>query len=165
MPKTIKAKMLLGWMPRGEALNFLLNDCVFDPPLTEAKALELWEGYRVKVAALPKRVCCVPQRLSLNKREQIAVRDFKKSPKHTTDTIHDVIKIDPRKVVLHQFYVVTERSEQYLQRMHNDKQRIKHCLGLDIQSVETEHNGAVTTIKLAIINLTNPRQFVILASS
>jgi hypothetical protein len=148
MTKTIKAKLLLGWMPRCEALHFLLNDCVFDPPMTNEAALQLWEGCRTKVAALPRRVCSTPKVFPLNKREKLAVDKFRKSPRHTTDTIHNIVKIDPRKLVLHQFYVVTERAEEYLKVMHNDKQRIKHCLGLNEQLVETVQNGTVTTIKL-----------------
>jgi hypothetical protein len=148
MPKTIKAKLLLGWMPQEEAMQFLLDKCVFDQALTPADAVALWKGYRDKVAALPRRVTVVPEFLKLNKREAIAVQDFRKRPRQILDAIHDVVKIDPRKLVIHQFYVVTERSEEYAKRMHNDKQRIKHCFGLDVQTPETSQNGAVTTIKL-----------------
>jgi len=148
MPKTIKAKLLLGWMPWEEAKQFLLDKCVFDPVMTESDALALWITYRDKVAALPKRVPGIPAFLEFNKREKIAVHDFKKRPRQIKDTIHDVVKIDPRKLVLHQFYVVTERSKEYAKRMHNDKQRIKHCFGLDVQNVETSQSGDITTIKL-----------------
>lgn len=129
-------------------MQFLLDKCVFDPAMTQARAAELWGAYREKVTALPKRALGVPEFLQFNKREAIAVQDFRKSPRHILDKIHGVVKIDPRKLVLHQFYVVTERSEEYAKRMHNDKQRIKHCLGLDVQTPETSQNGAVTTVKL-----------------
>jgi hypothetical protein len=147
MPKTIRAKLLLGWMPQDEALQFL-DKCVFDAPLTQTQALDIWNGYRQKVAALPKRQVAIPHFQPLNKREKIAVADFRKMPRQIQDTIHDVVKIDPRGVAIHQFFVVTERSATYTQRMHNDRQRIKYCFGLDVQNVETTQNGNVTTIKL-----------------
>jgi hypothetical protein len=147
VPATVKAKLLLGWMPRAEALLFLTNSCVFKTPMTEESAVGLWQTYKAKVAALPKRTCNVAKSIKLNRREQEAIADFKKSPKHSTDTIHDVVKMDPSGLVLHQFYVVTERSEEYVKLMHNDRQRIKHSFGLDKQEIETVTNGSITLLK------------------
>src|SRR5260370_41374997 len=128
---TVQAKLLLGWMPQREALDFLINKCVFEAPLAEADAIAIWEGYCDKVAAIGKRDCCCPDRQKLSMREKLAVTKIRKNPPPMQDTLHDVIKIDPSVLVLHQFYVVTDHSGEYAAKMRSDAQRIKYCLGQD----------------------------------
>jgi hypothetical protein len=62
MPKTVRAKLLLGWMPEVEGLA-VLEKCVFDPPLTPEQKRELWLEYHHRVKALPQECepCSAPR--------------------------------------------------------------------------------------------------------
>jgi hypothetical protein len=145
---TVEAKLLLGWMPRTEALDFLLNKCVFDTPLQEAEALTIWNGYKEKGAALGSRKCTIPDRQKLSMPEKIAVSKLKKNPPKMQDRLHDVLKIDPNRCVIHQFYVVTERSAAYVSMMTTTRPRIKFCFGQDQQVPTIEDRGALRIIRL-----------------
>jgi hypothetical protein len=147
-PVTMSARLLLGWMPQAEAMDFLLNKCVFDEPLTPEKAIELWGTYRAKIDALPARACILPQSQKTNRRETDAIAAFKKNPPRMQDKLSDVIKIDPSELVIHQFWVATERSKEYAEKMHNDKQRIKCCLGLETGVPTMEDVGQTRIITL-----------------
>ena len=80
MPKTVEAKLLLGWMSKPEALDFLLGKCAFEHPLAEPEALAMWRKYQDKVAALGKRVCTIPESQPLGLREKMEIKKFKKNP-------------------------------------------------------------------------------------
>jgi hypothetical protein len=43
-PTAMPAKVLLGWLPKEAALQFL-NDCVFNEPLTPERAERIWSDY------------------------------------------------------------------------------------------------------------------------
>ena len=130
MPETVRAKLLLGWMNQHEAVN-ALNSCIFDPPLTKKKSIALWRQYYEKVQHLPPRTMALPAQLALTQEEQAAVdehiRCVKSGP--TAYCFDKVAKIDPTLLVARQYYVVTERAEQYAQEMAEDKVRIDRCLG------------------------------------
>jgi hypothetical protein len=147
VPKTVEAKLLLGWMPQQEALDFLLSKCVFDAPLQEADALAIWNSYRDKVTAIGKRACVIPALQKPSLREKMAIKKLKKNPPPMQDTLHDVVKIDPSALVIHQFYIVTDRSEDYLSKMRTETQRIKVCFGQDQQMPTVEDKGTTRIIK------------------
>lgn len=69
---TVDAIVVVGWMERDPAVNFLMNECVFDPALTPQRAHEIWDRYRQAVAALPERNLNAPQRIPMNGEEQRA---------------------------------------------------------------------------------------------
>jgi hypothetical protein len=130
MPSTVKAKFLLGWMNRREALN-ALNACVFEKPLTEKKAIVLWKHYRDKVAALPPRDLTPIEERVLSNVEQEAVTAHIARLNTTACAQFQprVIKIHPGGLIARQFQVVTDRSIQYAQEMQDEQTRINHCLG------------------------------------
>src|SRR5947209_627686 len=126
---TIRGRLLLGWMPRQQATSFLLNDCVFDPPIQAAEAERLWEDYRARVEALPQRNYSQPSRLPLTPEEQRHARRFRDFLRTLGPTVvYDVIKIDLRQTVVHQLYVVTERADSYVNRVRSSTGWLQECL-------------------------------------
>jgi hypothetical protein len=134
MTNTIKAKMLLGWMNQHEAVN-ALNCCIFDPPLTKKKSIALWKEYRDRVQALNPLVITLPAELALSPGEQTAVDEHIKKVKAgpTARCFSSVMKVDPNLLVARQYYVVTERADQYAQEMADDNVRIARCLGAGME--------------------------------
>jgi hypothetical protein len=130
-PATVDGVILPGWMPHEFAIPFLLNDCVFDPPLTERGAEEIWQSYKAAVDNLPERAAPAPPRLPFTPAEQNEVNNFLQAMRQRgAANILDVIKIDVRLCVAHQLIVVTERSRTYVQRMNTPQAKLHHCLGL-----------------------------------
>jgi hypothetical protein len=144
MPSTVKAKFLLGWMDRREAIA-ALDACVFEKHLTHKKAGALWKHYRDKVAALEPRVVAPIAEQALDATEQPIVaehlRQLNAGPK--TAFHPRVIKIHPGDLVARQFQVVTERAQEYGQEMQDNLTRINHCLGIGLR-----HNGQQFPTKL-----------------
>jgi hypothetical protein len=133
MPKTVKAKFLLGWMKQHEAVD-ALNACIFDPPLTKKKAIALWKTYRDKVDALPPRNPQNPAQLQLSALETTAITAHAQRMQvgPFRQQYSGVIKVNPAELVVHQYHVITERAEQYAQEMADDATRINHCLGVGL---------------------------------
>src|SRR5947209_15294388 len=100
MPKTIKAKLLLGWMPEEEAMK-ILNNCVFDPPLTEAQKRELWQSYVGKTNAI-QREYQAPKRKAYQLSEKIEIGKFLKKMKNPPygHLFSDVLKLDPSQLII-----------------------------------------------------------------
>jgi hypothetical protein len=133
MPKTVKAKYLLGWMNQHEAVD-ALNACIFNPPLMNKKAIALWKQYRDKVAALPPRNARATTSLALTGDEKAAIAAHENSVKGGPQGqfFSSVMKVEPENLVIRQFHVITERAEQYAQSMGTDATRINHCLGIGL---------------------------------
>src|SRR5712692_5492365 len=113
MPKTVKAKYLLGWMSQHEAVD-ALNACVFQLPLTKKKAIALWKEYREKVEALKQRRPDPPSCLPLTDQEKNAVDAHMKMLKAGAMGTHfsSVLKVEPENLIARQYYVITERADQ-----------------------------------------------------
>jgi len=133
MPKTVKAKFLLGWMSQHEAVD-ALNACIFDPPLTNKKAIALWKQYRDKVAALPPRntLASIPLPLAEEEKAPIAAHGVNVKAGSQGQFFTSVVKVEPENLVVRQFHVITERAEQYAQAMNTDATRIDHFLGVGL---------------------------------
>jgi hypothetical protein len=134
MPKTVKAKFLLGWMKQHEAVD-ALNACIFDPPLTKKNAIALWKTYRDKVNALPVRTPSNPIQLMPNAVEATAIAAHAQriNVGSFRQQYSGVIKVNPAELVIHQYHVITERAEQYALEMADDATRINHCLGVGLE--------------------------------
>src|SRR5882724_3060806 len=151
MPKTMKAKLLLGWMPEDEAINFL-NRCISDPPLSDEQKLQVWREHRARVEAL-QRPYVRPELQKLTILEKSNVTTFLNRLKGTPvrGKIRKAIKLNPSNLLIHQFYVITERSIQYANRINHKKERINHCLGTGLDErhkiVETQQ-GTKTILKM-----------------
>ncbi len=126
----LDAIVLLGWMEREFAVKYLLNDCVFDPPLTEAGALTLWERYRERVEALPDRAVHSPERLQLGPDEQRAAEEFLRFHQQfgPQGSVRDVIKIDPSALVTYQFYIALDRVARYADHANARSWCARQCL-------------------------------------
>ncbi len=115
-PTTVEAVVLLGWMERDFAVNYLLTECVSDPPLNEASAEALWRRYREQVDGLPERDARAPQRLELTDQEKRRAEAFLRfhGVPHRLGPIREVIKINPLDLVIHQPGVCLDRVREHL---------------------------------------------------
>jgi hypothetical protein len=116
VPSTVNAVVLLGWMERDFAVKYLMQECVFDPPLTELQAEEMWRRYHDQIQALPERAALAPQRLPMTaterKKADIFLR-FHGLPQRI-GSIQDVIKVNPMNLVIHQPFICVDRVQQHL---------------------------------------------------
>jgi hypothetical protein len=109
---TVEAVVVVGWMEREPAINFLMNECVFDPPLTPERAEEIWARYHQAVAALPERNALAPQRIPMNGEEQRAAAAFMQFHRGSPN-IREVIKIDPSNLITYQTHVIIPQMQRY----------------------------------------------------
>jgi hypothetical protein len=110
--ETIDGILLVGWMERDEALKYLCQESVSNPPTTERKAEDLWHRYRDAVQSLPAREPIMPVRLALAGVELHAARTFRNRYR-TQPIILDVIKVDPFELLVHQLAIATGISREY----------------------------------------------------
>lgn len=152
MPQTVDARVLLGWMDRREVLKTLLEEAVFPEPLTEQAALQLWEKYKAKVAALGARPAPAPTFEKLVFKEQWARDKFmKKFKKRQATNIRGVVKLNPMGLVIHQLQVILDQSNKYLEAMRSPAKRINVCLGVGMEHAEvceTHNEGDIIKIKI-----------------
>src|SRR5260370_33802257 len=104
---TVDAIVLLGWLERAAAVRFLLNECVFDAPLSEAEAQRIWEPWRATVEALPERLALAPERLPIDSFHAREVRREFLNRYKGAKNILDVIRIDPSRLWLQQLCWIT----------------------------------------------------------
>ncbi|HET9407461.1 MAG TPA: hypothetical protein VFO39_09505 [Candidatus Sulfotelmatobacter sp.] len=134
MPNTVKAKLLLGWMTEFEAMHFLRN-CVFDPPKTDDEMLALWRLYRDKVSAIGKRQVPKFKTHKLSLAEESTGKTIVNKARRTNGTnVKRVIKIDPRDLLIHQLYVITDQSGKYAVHMLDKRKRLNVCLGIGMEN-------------------------------
>lgn len=101
-------------MERDAAVRFLRDECIFDPPLSEQDAENLWRPYREAVQNLPVREARAPERLPLDNPEREAAQRFlQEHHRRGATNILDVIKVDPFRLVVHQHQVVLDRAQDY----------------------------------------------------
>jgi|SRR5580704_3395687 hypothetical protein len=138
MPKTIEAKLLLGWMGQHEAID-ALNSCVFDPPYTKKRAIALWKDYRDKVLALPPRNTLVAEAIDLTEAEKVAIGTHGKNLQGNpmAQFFLRVAKVAPENLVARQYYVTVDRAAQYAELMKDEQTRINHFLGFGMQFAGT----------------------------
>lgn len=118
---TVRARILPGWMTRDQAITTFTTECV--PSRTVDEAIAIWEEYRARVMALPLDRGATCQRLTLNPEEQTHAQQFMAFLHQYTNGNHSgvsVSKVDIREMIVHQYMVVTERSESYAQNNQTD---------------------------------------------
>ena len=97
-----------------------------DPQLTDQEAEDLWQKYHAAVEALPARAVQAPKRLPIPPAAAAWVRQF--LARHRGPEVLDVINVDPRELVIYQFYVAVDRSDHHaksLAQNHGAKPRFK----------------------------------------
>src|SRR6266852_4172787 len=138
---TLRGRVLLGWLPRDQAVNFLLNDCAFDPPIDSAAAERMWRDYRDRAEAVPERQATLPMRLPLNQAEQAHTQSFLQFlNRQGQHTIREVIKIDLSQLAVIQHVVVTEMAENYGPSVQTTDGWMRTCLPVTIKQGQIRTN-------------------------
>jgi hypothetical protein len=128
MPNILDGILLLGWMEKAEAANWLREQCWFDPQLSEQQAEDIWQKYRVAVEALSNpRQLLPPQRKAIPPSAQAYVSKF--LTRHKGPEVLDVWNVDPRNLVVYQFYVAVDRSDHHAKTF--GKGWAETCLQID----------------------------------
>jgi hypothetical protein len=136
-PATIQARYLPGWMPRAEAIRALTEDCV--PAHTPAQAEEIWNEYRQRAEALANNRAAAPNYLPLNAQEQAHAQTFMQFVNAAgPHEVVDVVKVDLRDLIAHQYYVITERATEYGQRMNTAAGILREFLPTAIAPAQTQ---------------------------
>jgi hypothetical protein len=146
----LRGRVLLGWMARDQATQFLLQECLFDRPITAREARRIWQKYRKRVEALPERKILAPARLRLSPAEREHAEKFLAYWRSLGPPVStDVIKIDLSKTVIDQFCVVSEVADSYSARVQSSSW-LHDCLPtsqpppMDI-TISTKMNGQNTS--------------------
>jgi hypothetical protein len=150
--RTIKAKVLLGWMPENEALT-LLDRCVFDPQLSHDEKIALWRKYRDRTALLPQEYDPLQlAKLSLLEKSNVTTFLNRLSGTPVRKMITKAVKFqNPGQLVIRQFYVVVGRMESHAAAITSKKQRINRCLGVGLderQNIQEVRQGTTTILRL-----------------
>lgn len=152
MPNTVKARLLLGWMNRKEAVS-VLEDCYVDgKPFTERKAVKIWNHYRERVQGLAPRACAALQELPLTQAECLAAQTHLGNLQGKVPFNPQVVKVHPAELLIRQFHVITERSEEYEQAIMDEQTRVNHCLGIGL-NFRGQLNTRILHPRLKVVDL------------
>ncbi len=147
MPLTVDGFLLLGWMEQDEAVRWLMQDCWFDPPLTDVAAHELWKKYRSAVETLPERIPRQPIRLPIAPSMKPIVDNFLAHVKGPE--VADVISIHPQELLVYQLYVVADRADHHAKQL-GGKDWARCCLQLDRPTAQMPLRIEDGTIKVEL---------------
>src|SRR5581483_2667776 len=126
---SVRGRVLLGWLSRDQAVQFLLQECVFDPPLDAAAAETLWRPYRNRAIALPERAPATLTRLRQTPAEIAHAKAFMGFLNGMgSHDILEVIKVDLSGLAVIQHHVVTERCDDYAKRVMSESGWLTECL-------------------------------------
>jgi hypothetical protein len=151
----LRGRVLLGWMARDQASQFLLQECFSDPPITAGEARRIWQKYRKRVEALPERNILAPARLRLSPAEREHAEKFLAYWRSLGPPVStDVVKIDLLKTVIGQYCVVDDVANSYSARVQSNSW-LHDCLPtsqpppMDI-SISTRMNGQNTSVVVQV---------------
>ena len=134
MGQALETKLLLGWMSQHEAVH-VLTSCVSDTSYTKKEAIALWRHYTEKVRELPPRNMLAPDPIDQTEGEKAVVelhcKTLRAGPKGPF--LSSVAKVTPENLIVRQYYVFTERTEQYAQEMQDEQSRINRFLGIGME--------------------------------
>jgi hypothetical protein len=135
-PNTVRARILPGWMTQDEAINFLTRECV--PPMTAQDAEHTWRQYRQRVEVLAANRAPTPQYLPMNTQESTHASNFMQFlAARGPHQVSRVVKVELRQLVVTQYYVITERAEDYSQRTTSPAEWIREFLPLTVSPAQT----------------------------
>jgi hypothetical protein len=112
MPATLNGTLLPGWMERDDALDWLQQQCWFDPPLQGSQAEDIWNVYRNRVEALGTRSLPTVNRGAVAASDRQHVESFKRRFRGDPEVI-DVVGVDPMNLVVYQLYVCIEKAQEH----------------------------------------------------
>jgi hypothetical protein len=119
-PSTYSGVALLGWMERDPAVRFLMQDCLFERPLTESDAESIWRKWRDRAAALPEREAPAPVPVPLSPTENTHAARFLQFVGALGVSGVQVIKIDPMQLIVGQYHIAIDVAARHAERPHND---------------------------------------------
>ena len=152
MPQTVKAKLLLGWMPKEEALA-ILDRSIFSPALSHDEKVALWERYRERCRALPPEPLLTQlAKLSILEKSNVTsfMNKLKKMPIRKL-AVRAVKFSNPGQLAIRQFFVVMGRTEKYQAAISTPRQKIHHCLGIGLDErhkIVQSQQGDKTILRL-----------------
>ena len=111
----VDGHLLLGWMEKDEAAYWLMNECLFPQPFSEAQVHELWDKYRRAVAGLPERNPKQPERLPIPPSLKAIVDNF--LVRTRGPEVADVISVNPLDLLVYQLYVVADRADHHAKQL------------------------------------------------
>ena len=148
---TVPARVVIGWFEKEAAINYLMNECVFDPPMTAEAAGKLWSDYRDKVMALPKRDCSAPARLSLSAAERKHADAFMDIYSRIPNgSVKDVVKINPLNLVTHQPHVLLHKAAEYSADATDAAHFARHSLATARGLHQMQLHHALNTMDIAV---------------
>ena len=137
MPNTLDGVLLLGWMEKDEAINWLTQHCWSEQAITPTQAEALWEKYRAVVKALPDpRPIPKVESKPIPPSAQAHVKQF--LARHKGPEVLDVMNVDPRQLVIYQFYVAVSRSDEHAK--NGSKAWAETCLQIRPPAVESSNS-------------------------
>lgn len=151
-PRTIRAKILPGWLSREVAIPYLMNECVFEEPLTADAAERVWQQYRDRVEALPERDCRAPAQLPLSREEQRVADQFLAFHRQAgpNGSVRSIIKINPRNLIAYQPHVLLEQSENYSPDATDAVRYSRHSLAVGRGSHNIQVNHGLNAMDVPV---------------
>src|SRR5947209_6498727 len=118
-PDYLNCRVLLGWMPRQQAVQFLLDECDTGRDMSIGRAEDLWKEFRERVDGLPARSDSAPETFALDEADQEVERRFRTLHPHATDVI-GFVRLNPLELQVHQLQVVSDPLMGYSEKMQRD---------------------------------------------
>jgi hypothetical protein len=106
-------------MEQAEAVPYLLEHCWFDPQLTNQQAESEWQRFRQTVEQLPERQVMAPVRHPIPNHSQAWVNRFMTATRGPE--VLGVVNVDPRELVVYQFYVAVDRSDHHAHNVGSNR--------------------------------------------
>jgi len=136
LPNAVRGRILPGWMVHDEAMNYLTQECI--PPMTAQDAEQIWQQYRQRVEALAENRALAPKYLPLNTQETAHANSFMQFLNtRGPHQVARVVKVELRQLVVTQYYVITERAEDYRHRTTSSADWLREFLPLTVLPAQT----------------------------
>jgi len=106
-------------MEREQAVKFLMEDCLFSPPLTGDDAEEIWKSHVAIVENLPPREPPAAS-LTMSPADLKAARKFRSKYPGAAGIV-DFVRLNPLDLVVHQLWISTAIAESHRDKVTPDK--------------------------------------------
>jgi len=129
----MRGKVLLGWLSRENAIKYLQESCIFDPPLTAEQAEAMWAEKKAAVDALEPRTAPAPPELVMTSAERETANRFIAALSRNPGglgAIQRVVKLDPRGLICRQFDVNVDRAAEHAVQITAATWAARNCLAL-----------------------------------
>ncbi len=115
----LAGRALLGWMEREQAVKFLMEDCLFSPPLTADDAEEIWKSHVAIMEDLPPREPPAAS-LTMSPADLKAARKFRSKYPGAAGIV-DFVRLNPMDLVVHQLWISTAIADGHRDKVTPDK--------------------------------------------